>query len=207
MEFKNWPCWAKVASAIGLMIFVFNWPSSSGEWAAWVQAVGVIAAIIGSFFIGRMQSENALNTALKIEDKRNNGVEDGIGAIVRQVIDECRQVVLDINAAGIDEREFVCKWRDSRKPGIQGALKAFELMPIYLLRSFEKVELSFRVRDMAIEFIKEAELVAGSDDEAELVKRFGSIRSKSHELMRMSDSLLGEFEGVFPRLAPTSKPS
>ena len=127
-----------------------------------------------------------------------------MAAIVKQVIEECHMVVVDIHEAGLDEREFVRKWRNSRRPGLQGALKAFELMPIYLLRSFEKVELSFRIRDMAIEFITEAELVADSEGEAELLANFTSIRSKSHNLMKRSQSLICEFEAVFPRLIPTS---
>lgn len=43
---KSLPCWAKVAAAIFAVIFIFNWPANSGEWAAWVQAVGLIVTVL-----------------------------------------------------------------------------------------------------------------------------------------------------------------
>lgn len=46
---KKAPCWMKVGAALFALIFLFNWPASSGEWAAWVQAAGVIAAVVVGF--------------------------------------------------------------------------------------------------------------------------------------------------------------
>lgn len=46
MDLKSWPCWAKVVIAVGLTVFVFNFPNSSGDWAAWIQAVASVAAIV-----------------------------------------------------------------------------------------------------------------------------------------------------------------
>ena len=46
---KKLPCWVKVIAAIFAVVFVCNWPSSSGEWAAWMQAFGVIGAIGAGF--------------------------------------------------------------------------------------------------------------------------------------------------------------
>lgn len=46
---KNIPCWMKVCTAILALLFLFNWPNTSGEWAAWVQAVGVISAVVAGF--------------------------------------------------------------------------------------------------------------------------------------------------------------
>lgn len=52
---KKAPCWMKIVASIFALIFLFNWPSTSGEWAAWVQAIGVIAAIAGSYHLGERQ--------------------------------------------------------------------------------------------------------------------------------------------------------
>lgn len=51
MSIKDWPCWAKTGAAVGLAVFVLNWPTSSSEWAAWVQALGSIGAILGAVYL------------------------------------------------------------------------------------------------------------------------------------------------------------
>lgn len=58
MDFKDWPCWAKVVGAIGLMVFVFNWPNSSVEWASWVQAIGSVGAIVVAVYVLKKESVN-----------------------------------------------------------------------------------------------------------------------------------------------------
>lgn len=47
---KKLPCWVKVVAAIFALIFVFNWPSSSSDWAAWVAAVGTVLAVAVALF-------------------------------------------------------------------------------------------------------------------------------------------------------------
>jgi hypothetical protein len=43
-----------------VMIFVFNPPCNTSDWAAWVQAIGSIAAIIGSFYLVNHQHKLVL---------------------------------------------------------------------------------------------------------------------------------------------------
>lgn len=45
VDIKKLSCWAKIGIAVGLVVFILNRPTSSSEWAAWVQAFGVIAGI------------------------------------------------------------------------------------------------------------------------------------------------------------------
>lgn len=58
MNWKILPCWARVAVAIGLTIFVFNWPKSSAEWASWIQAFGSILAIGVAIFLSQNDKES-----------------------------------------------------------------------------------------------------------------------------------------------------
>ncbi|WP_417276132.1 hypothetical protein [Castellaniella sp.] len=46
MNFKNIPCWVKVASVVLVAVFLLNWPADSGQWAAWVQAFGSVLALV-----------------------------------------------------------------------------------------------------------------------------------------------------------------
>ncbi|MGB3423837.1 MAG: hypothetical protein WBF84_06675 [Castellaniella sp.] len=46
MNFKNIPCWVRVASVVLVAVFLLNWPADSGQWAAWVQALGSVLALI-----------------------------------------------------------------------------------------------------------------------------------------------------------------
>lgn len=65
MDLKSWPCWAKVVAVIGLVVFIFNWPSSSVEWAAWVQAFGSIGAVVAAIFIMKHQSRAQMEERLQ----------------------------------------------------------------------------------------------------------------------------------------------
>lgn len=80
MEKKNeLPCWAALGG-LGLLvlaaIFAANYPENSSDWAAWVQAVGSIGAILAAIQIsraeGRRQKLNSINEAkIKLFLKKN----------------------------------------------------------------------------------------------------------------------------------------
>lgn len=46
---KKLPCWLLIVSAALVVVLIFNAPSTSSDWAAWVQAVGSILAIASGF--------------------------------------------------------------------------------------------------------------------------------------------------------------
>lgn len=48
-----------------VMIFISNPPCSTSDWAAWVQAIGSIAAIIGSFYLVNHQHKLVYNMKKK----------------------------------------------------------------------------------------------------------------------------------------------
>lgn len=60
MNLKDWPCWTKVSIAVGLVVFMLNWPTNSGEWAAWIQAFGSIGAIAGAVWVFSKQASISL---------------------------------------------------------------------------------------------------------------------------------------------------
>lgn len=96
MNVRSWPCWAKVAIAVAVTVFVFNWPSTSGEWAAWVQAVGVLLAIAVTAYLSRADSQaREMNAKLN----RQARVDILVGLAIQlsdyssKLLEECRKAV------------------------------------------------------------------------------------------------------------------
>lgn len=69
MSIKDWSCWAKAGIAVGLVVFVLNWPSTSSEWAAWVQAFGSIGAILGAIYL--FDQDKRHQRLINEENKKN----------------------------------------------------------------------------------------------------------------------------------------
>lgn len=65
---KSLPCWAKIGIAVLVTVFFFNFPRSSSEWAAWVQAYGSIGAVVAAIFI--MKSQMDRNEASEIKEQK-----------------------------------------------------------------------------------------------------------------------------------------
>lgn len=86
MNIKDWPCWAKIGVAVGLAIFVLNWPSTSSEWAAWVQAFGSIGAIAAAIYIMRFQSELSRKEAKEKELLELRAKDEELGDLLEQLI-------------------------------------------------------------------------------------------------------------------------
>lgn len=69
MNIKDWPCWAKAGAAVMLAVFVLNWPSTSSEWAVWVQAFGSIGAILGAVYL--FDQDKRHQRLINEENKKN----------------------------------------------------------------------------------------------------------------------------------------
>lgn len=90
VSFKDFPCWAKIGAALLCVAFLFNLPTNSGDVAAWVQAFGSIAAIVGAGLIARWEFRTAEsvrqidNLELKIELARAcfSAANDAVVAMV-----------------------------------------------------------------------------------------------------------------------------
>lgn len=53
------PCWAALGMVVGLVligVFIWQFPTTTSEWAAWVQAFGSIFAIGAAILVARYQS-------------------------------------------------------------------------------------------------------------------------------------------------------
>lgn len=73
MEKSELPCWAALAIIAGLAfvgVFVWQFPKSSSDWAAWVQAIGSIAAIGVAIWVPYKQREDQRNDE-RLQRSRN----------------------------------------------------------------------------------------------------------------------------------------
>lgn len=59
--------------------FITHFPTQSSDWAAWAQAVGSMAAIIGAVMVTRMQMRHAENQQARL---RARDIEDRLQAVV-----------------------------------------------------------------------------------------------------------------------------
>ncbi|WP_034784123.1 hypothetical protein [Janthinobacterium lividum] len=136
----------------------FNQELGKSDWAAWVQAVGSIAAIIGSFFFGRTQSDRDRENALHIALAANREKWATVKAIVDNLYHQCRAV-----APGFDEPEeefgniaFVLSYN---KEQFARALQLVESIPIFELNSD-------RLARYVIDFQRDARKLGGFVDYA-----------------------------------------
>jgi len=118
-ELKKLPCWAKVAAAIMLVVFAFNYPANSSEWAAWVQALGTIAAVCAAIFLsrsqGRLSREIQESEWLRSREELATQRKETIRAIAR-VVDICAKAVGkscdDVISAKSEYDVAAVKWRE-----------------------------------------------------------------------------------------------
>jgi hypothetical protein len=85
-----------VALAALVGVFIWKFPSSSSDWAAWVQAFGAIAAILAASAIASRQSSQAKREEADRRIAQLKGV--------RGLLDELN-ATLSLSAARIQERE------------------------------------------------------------------------------------------------------
>lgn len=151
MEFKNWPCWTKVAAAIGLVVFVLNWPSSSGEWAAWVQAVGTIGAVIGAIWVGNRGTQFAASLQIEKEEREVRRREEGCKAVVDNLIDTLGAAYQDI--VNKPKEGFFIFWENYLEPHIRTAVSSLDRLPMQDLGCRERVVLVFAIQTNAKAFV------------------------------------------------------
>jgi hypothetical protein len=86
---RGWLLFLSAFSA-GMMVTAFlRWPpNQSSDWAAWVQAVGSIGAIVGAFEVGRRQAEASRRQAIDLDVLAQQRQVDAIVAVVNHSIDQ-----------------------------------------------------------------------------------------------------------------------
>lgn len=142
MNFIVFVCWAFLglcfiveAKSILLMgITALGWETP--DWAGWVQAIGSIAAILGSFLVGAKQSKDALR-AIRVADDlavaRKRAAIVGISEAASKIATDCRPI--------FEPNGFNClvlHFHQLDAP-LAELNKAFEAIPIHEIGTAESV--------------------------------------------------------------------
>lgn len=136
----------------------FNQELSKSDWAAWVQAVGSIAAIIGSFFFGRTQSDRDRENALHVALTANREKWATVKAIVDNLYHQCRAVAPAFEKPG-EEFGNIAFVLSYNKEQFARALQLLEGIPIFELNSD-------RLARCVIDFQRDARKLGGFVDYA-----------------------------------------
>lgn len=120
--------------ALGLVGLGRYYDLDKSEWAAWVQAIGSVGAIFGSYLIGRWQSEredeHALRMALIAKREKWAAVKAVIDDIYRQCLDLAPH--FEREEAGVDVSALATHY-DRRK--FSKSLERVESIPVFELNS------------------------------------------------------------------------
>lgn len=137
MQKNELPCWAALAIIAGLLllaVFVWQFPQSSSEWAAWVQAFGTIAAVAAAIYVSNRQKKlDGENRKHVFEETRQRLISEkkselhSAAHIVLQLITDLQEVCNDF----ISEQKLgdVTNYRRARF--LKNSLNAVNRIPIH----------------------------------------------------------------------------
>ncbi|QRF90919.1 hypothetical protein CLH39_12040 [Alcaligenes faecalis] len=160
------PCWAALGIVVGLVligVFIWQFPTNTSEWAAWVQAFGSIFAIGAAILVARYQSIRSRDLLSEQWDKeRVDEIDRRIVQLgnIALVIKRCGDTAL--NACGIVEsirmdRGMVLPEQSKR---LESVLAWLDKLPI---ASEPGILLSTYVVDMKMKIICLLDLIALND--------------------------------------------
>lgn len=144
---------AGFVGAIGVLTLIFSpkagayAPATSSDAAAWIQAVGSIAAIAAAYWLGERQARKAREQAIEVHNLLTTRVENGVRAVIQQLYKEL------LFLAGIAKKnnyaDFVKEWNLYNRATLAGALAAFDRLPIHELGNRERIHYAFELKGVA----------------------------------------------------------
>ena len=116
----------------------------SSDAAAWIQAVGSIAAIAAAYWLGERQARRAREQALELYHLQRMRIDAGARGIIGQLYGEVSSV--QETTAEMDFETFSQAWNSYLRYSAQAAVDAFDNMPIHELGTAERVHTAFEMR-------------------------------------------------------------
>ncbi len=115
----------------------------SSDIAAWVQAVGSIAAIIGAFLIGERQANMAREEADKARATNEKSKQDAQLAVIT-LLHRFGKLFEAAREEGMFNLRL--EWEKTLKNNVRATLHAFDAMPLHEMNSSARVLAAARVR-------------------------------------------------------------
>ena len=148
MEKNELPCWAALAIIAGVVlfgIFLWQWPTNQSEWAAWVQAFGVIGSIIGAFAIATRQARASMVQAEQIAKADIARKQEAYKAVV-QVAHEYAKSTGELVLKRPPACVINAYWRTMGEEDTRAAVEALMALPLHDLGNSELVVAANGVR-------------------------------------------------------------
>jgi len=162
-----------------------------------VQAIGVMVAIVGSYVVGAKQSAAAHKSALDVEALRTKRKEEGYRSVVRQLIEEVLAAIVLINENS-DRIKFASEWNIKRAAAMKAALSAFDSMPVHDMGAFQRIEVSFRVRELCSSLFERSEKAVGLAHDYDFgPSYYVELRKSVVGIGREADLLKRELYGLY----------
>ncbi|WP_156430299.1 hypothetical protein [Achromobacter ruhlandii] len=148
-------------AAIGCLTFFFAQklgtlvPETSSDAAAWIQAIGSIAAIVGAFYVGKQQAVAAAKLAEDGRKKAHLERLEGYSAIVLNLVQRIASLE---QALGYDTtNSFRFAWVWGQRSEFRVALEAVDRVPIHDFADPKKIDAALSIYGAAAEAFDEAE--------------------------------------------------
>lgn len=131
---RGWPTWP--------------WPDANGQtWAAWIQAIGSIAAIAGAFVLGNWQARIARETALELERTRESNRIKGLAGVYSHLLKLSYNTLRQLQEA--NPQSFPEVWNGPVSGWLKSAIEAASQLPRHDLGTPERMFCAVRIQDMA----------------------------------------------------------
>lgn len=130
-----------VVGAFGVFVF-YTWfsahqPNASADYAAWVQAIGSIGAVLGAFYIGERQAMKARNAALEEVARQNRLKIEGVLAICgacRYRVDKIHDIFCVV------EHDSLRRYLEYHRSQIEILKSAFEKVAVHELGDSQAID-------------------------------------------------------------------
>ncbi len=157
---------AALHQVVALVFSAHDWKGPTPQdWAAWVQAVGSIAAIAAAIWIGEKASRRALQQAREMDQLALSRKYDSVRAILDDADLQCREIA----------EEFRMTWKfntfsfgASYSPlSFKAVIDAIEQIPLHELGSYDCVQGIAALRNSMISLKEKVEEIRAHDFEGE----------------------------------------
>jgi hypothetical protein len=196
----GWPEYTAVAIGIVVSVGVAAIISpavrcffSSDVPAAWVQAVGSIAAIVGSFALGRWQSAKAMEQAIALKDAEKIERLKGYESIVELVYMRSWEVGKSMTHNIANPDMAVTNWQLTLRQDCIGALGAFAKLPLHELHSPECITSAAGLGSALATMVANMDAWATKERTALWEAEFGSAREQVRIQSLLAEGLWNHF--------------
>lgn len=151
---KQLPCGTALGIIAGLIllgVFVWKFPTNSQEWAAWVQAIGSIAAIIGSLWVARSQNKASLERVMEAQRLAEESKRMAVFALGEAAVERVKPIKDALEQK--DPRSAL--YRVHHSSVVHSLAGAISAAPIHELGSKEGILALLAIRDQLL-FLEES---------------------------------------------------